>query len=87
MEISQLINDLKDLVGNERVIVDKEIIQTASKDYIGFRRYERADGKFYVPKGSCVIKASSTEDISKVLKYLNEHKVDIVPRTGDHRLH
>lgn len=80
--MEKVISELSEIVGSENVLTNSEIIAEASKDYIGFRRYERADGKDYVERASCVVKVKNTEQIAAVLKYLNEHQIDIVPRTG-----
>ncbi len=82
MDKKLLISGLQALVGDGRVLTDEETILAASKDYIGFRSYERFDGIFNVPRAACVVKPKCTEDVSKVLAYLNENKVDVVPRTG-----
>jgi FAD/FMN-containing dehydrogenase len=82
MEKQQLIRDLSVIVGVENVHADEAAILECSKDYIGFRIYERADGKLFVPRASCVVRPHSVEEISKTLAYLNENKVDATPRTG-----
>lgn len=82
MEKTALIKELQALVGEDQVITDEEAILTASKDYIGYRRYERDDGKFFVPRAACVVNVNNTEEVAKVVKFLNENDVDVVPRTG-----
>ena len=82
MEKTALINGLKEILTEDQIITDEEAILTASKDYIGYRRYERDDGKFFVPRAACVVNANSTEEVSKVVRFLNNNKVDVVPRTG-----
>lgn len=82
MEKEKLICELRELLSEAQVITDEQAILTASKDYIGYRRYERDDGKFWVPRAACLVNVSTTEEVSKVLKFLNDNKVDIVPRTG-----
>ncbi len=82
MEKTALIKELQALVGEDQVITDEEAILTASKDYIGYRRYERDDGKFFVPRAACVVNVNNTDEVVKVVKFLNENKVDVVPRTG-----
>lgn len=70
------------MVGDDRVITDDASIEVASRDYIGFRRYHRSDGKIWVPKAACVVKPADTQQASEVLKFLNANKADVVPRTG-----
>lgn len=59
-----------------------EAVLEAAKDYIGFRAYERADGKYFVPRAACLVKPESAQEVAEVMKYLNDNKIDAVPRTG-----
>lgn len=82
MKTEELISGLQAIVGCERLFTDEEAVLEAAKDYIGFRVYQRADGENFVPRAACVVKPASVEEISAVLKFLNERRVDVVPRTG-----
>lgn len=82
MDKSQMITELGQIVGADHVVTEEAAILDASKDFIGFRRWERDDGKFFVPRAACVVKPQSTEEVAEVLKYLNENEIDIAPRTG-----
>jgi FAD/FMN-containing dehydrogenase len=82
MDKQAIIGGLRSLLSADRVQDDPEIIGKASMDYIGFRQYERFDGKDWVPKATCVIKPQSTEEVSRALAFLNRNKIDTVPRTG-----
>jgi FAD/FMN-containing dehydrogenase len=82
MEQEKLINRLRELLGAGQVLSDAAVIAKASTDYIGFRRYERADGKYWVNKAACVVKPRSTEEVSRALEFLNKNRVATAPRTG-----
>jgi FAD/FMN-containing dehydrogenase len=82
MDKQAIICGLRALLGADRVQDDPEIIRKASMDYIGFRQYERFDGKDGVPKAACVVKPVSTEEVSRALAFLNRNRIDTVPRTG-----
>ncbi len=82
MEKQDIIKNLQGIVGADQVLSDEESVLGAAKDYIGFRVYQRADGKNFAPRAACVVKVKSTEEASKVLKFLNDNEVDVVPRTG-----
>ena len=82
MDKQKMIEALAKIVGEDQVITDEQAILDASKDYIGFRRYERDDGAVLVPRAACVVRVKNTEEVSEVLKYLNAEKIDLVPRTG-----
>jgi FAD/FMN-containing dehydrogenase len=82
MDKQAIINGLRNLLGEDRVQDDPEIIRKASVDYIGFRQYERFDGKDWVPKAACVVKPRDTGEVSRALAFLNQNRIDTVPRTG-----
>ena len=82
MQQKKIIKELQEIVGKDKVITDEESIALASRDYIGFRRYHRSDGKNWAPHAMCVIKPKNTDEVSKVLSFLNENHIDVVPRTG-----
>jgi len=82
MEPSALARQLGELIGHEKIITDPALVLGSSKDYIGFRQYERGAGDYWVPRAACVAKPHSTEEVSAVLAFLNAHGVDAVPRTG-----
>ena len=74
MKQEELILGLKKVAGDDRVITDDASIEVASRDYIGFRRYHRSDGKIWVPKAACVVKPADTQQASEVLKFLNANR-------------
>lgn len=82
MDNEKIIEGLSAIVGRERLSLDAAAIEEATHDYIGFRRYERDDGVFDVPKALCVVKLKDTQQVSAVLRFLNENKVKATPRTG-----
>ena len=82
MDKQEIISGLQALLGGDRIQTAPEIIKKASVDYIGFRQYERFDGKDWVPKAVCVVKPRNTEEVSRALAFLNKNRIDTVPRTG-----
>ena len=82
MEKQEIIRSLQEILPGDRVLTDEQSLLEAAKDYCGFRVYQRADGKNYAPRAAGVVKVNSAEEASRVLKYLNEKKIDVVPRTG-----
>lgn len=82
MNNEAIIKGLSDIVGSDRVITEEAATLEATKDAIGFRRYERADGVCAQPRPLCVVKVSSAQQASEVLKFLNDNKVKTTPRTG-----
>ena len=82
MERDALLAGLKKIAGEDRVITEEAAVLDAAKDYIGYRRYQRDAGLNQVPLAACVVRAADAGQVSQVLKFLNENKVDVVPRTG-----
>lgn len=82
MDNQKTIDALRKILPEEQVIIDETVRREAVKDYIGYRRYERNDGKYNNPLPVCVVKPKSTQEVSKVLALLNELKVPVVARTG-----
>ncbi|MDR0759334.1 MAG: FAD-binding oxidoreductase [Treponema sp.] len=82
MDKQTIIGGLQALLGEDRVQAAPELIRKASVDYIGFRQYERFDGKDWVPQAACVVKPRSVEEVSRALAFLNQNRIDTVPRTG-----
>ena len=82
MEKQDIIKGLKAIVAEDRVLTDEQSVLEAAKDYIGFRVYQRADGKNMAPRAAAVVKVSSAQEASEVLKFLNDNEIDVVPRTG-----
>ncbi len=82
MKNEEIISGLSSIVGQDKLSLGDEAIIDATKDYIGFRRYERDDGVFDAPKALCVVKVKDTKQASDVLKFLNDNKVKVTPRTG-----
>lgn len=76
----QIIKSLNDIVGEERVITDEQVLKTSSIDR--FRKYEDICGVYTQPIPAAVVKVKNTKQIAKVLKFMNENKLNVVPRTG-----
>lgn len=82
MDKQELFRGLTAIVGTENVLWDEQTLRESAKDYIGFRIFERADGKYFAPRASCVVRPHSVEEISKTLRFLNGNGVNVTPRTG-----
>ena len=72
--------DLAALVGNDRVIIDKEVLKQSSVDR--YLKYQWIHDVYTRPFPAAVVKAASTEQVSKVLVYCNQNGINCVPRTG-----
>lgn len=82
MSNEKVIGDFGAMLGDERVIVDKTVLQRESIDYVGYRNWERYKGRYNAKMPICVVKPQDVEQISSVLRYLNENSIIAMPKTG-----
>ncbi|MGO9964748.1 MAG: FAD-binding oxidoreductase [Acidimicrobiales bacterium] len=71
---------LTELVGEGQVCVDEEKLKASSVDR--FKKYQAINGIFTGPIPAAVVAVTSTEEVAKVLRFANEHLINVVPRTG-----
>src|SRR5674536_40037 len=76
----QIVKSLTDIVGKERVITDEEVLKASSIDR--FRKYESICGVFTQPIPAAVVEVKNAGEVSKILMFMNENKLNAVPRTG-----
>lgn len=81
MNISKetVIQNLTELFSPSQVITDPEALREHDGDN---RMYQKACGLYEEPTPICILNVTSTEEISKALKYCNENEVYVIPRTG-----
>ena len=75
-----IVENLKKIVGKERVITDEQILKESSHDR--FRKFESIFGVYTLPIPAAVVKLKHTGQVSDVLTFLNANKINCVPRTG-----
>ncbi|MCA1012006.1 FAD-binding oxidoreductase [Halobacillus halophilus] len=76
----QIISDVQSIVSEEQVITDEEVMKENSVDR--FRKYETIHGVYTQPLPAAVVKVKSEQEVSNLLKYMNENSINAVPRTG-----
>lgn len=72
--------DLTLIVPKDRVLTDEQVLKENSHDR--YRKYETLMGIYNLPLPAAVVKAQSTKEVVEVLKYCNEHCINVVPKTG-----
>lgn len=82
MNAEKYLNELKELLGESKVITDGEILDELRSDLIGYRRWERYSKVYRTPRAVCLVKVSDAEEISRVLKYLNGTELNVIPISG-----
>ena len=77
--MSACIQDLKAMLGEERVVTDEAVLRL----YDGFNRsYEKSFGVCMTVPPVAIVFVESTQEISQVLRYCNEHRINVIPRAG-----
>ena len=75
-----IVEHLQALVGNEQVNTDPLVLQKNSID--NWRKLEAIFGVYTLPSPAAVVSLRSTDDAVRILRFANEHGVNVVPRTG-----
>ena len=76
----EIVAELKNVVGNDNVCTDNKTLCEASVDR--FRKYTAVYGIFDGPIPAVIVNASSAQQDADVLAFANEHRINVVPRTG-----
>ncbi|QUH03862.1 FAD-binding oxidoreductase [Saccharopolyspora erythraea] len=76
----QIVARLRDLVGPQRVVTDEQVLREASVDR--FKKYTAVHGIFDGPLPSAVVRAADARQVADVLAFADEHRINVVPRTG-----
>ena len=73
-------DQLKSILTPAQVLTDEKTLKEGSVDR--FRKYETIHDLYTPPLPAAVVNVHSAEEASKVLKFLNQNKINCVPRTG-----
>ena len=76
----EIVDHLKNIVGKERVITDEQVLKENSHDR--YKKFETIFGVYTTPIPAAVVKLADTNQVSDVLKFLNENKINSVAKTG-----
>jgi glycolate oxidase subunit GlcD len=69
---TELENQLKAIVGDDKVKTDADSLETFGKDWT----------KIYPPNPSAIVFPKTTEQVQAIVKFANEHQVSLVPSGG-----
>ncbi|EFG04209.1 Alkylglycerone-phosphate synthase (plasmid) [Streptomyces clavuligerus] len=76
----EIVARLKELLGAGPVVTDEDQLKRASVDR--FKKYPSVHGIYDGPIPAAIVRARSTEDIARVLAFANDHRINVVARTG-----
>ncbi len=71
---------LVELAGEAQVVLDEDELLRSSVDR--FKKYQAVNGIYSAPPPAAIVRAASTADVAAVLAFCDEHRVNVVPRTG-----
>ena len=77
---SDIVTALRGLVGEAQVDTDAQQLREASVDR--FKKYTAVHDIYEGPIPAAIVYVQSTEDVAQVLEFANEHRINVVPRTG-----
>ncbi len=71
---------LEALLGADAVDIDEQELRRSSVDR--YKKYQAVNGIFTAPMPAAIVRPRSTAEVSRVLAYLDAHRVNVVARTG-----
>jgi alkyldihydroxyacetonephosphate synthase len=80
MNREEIVANLKQILTPDQVITDSQALKEASIDR--FKKYQSIHETFVMPIPSCIVIVRSAQEVSDVLKFLNENRINCIPRTG-----
>ncbi len=75
-----IVDQLKTIVGEQRVITDARVLQENSHDR--YKKYETIFGVYTTPIPAAVVKLADAKQVADVLTFLNQNQINSVARTG-----
>lgn len=80
MERTEIISKLQAILTPAQVVTEPDVLKEASIDR--FKKYQSIMATFTQHIPVCIVKVRSTEEIAKVLRFLNDNNINCVPKTG-----
>lgn len=80
MNREEIVKSLENILSPEQVNTNPHALEEASIDR--YKKYQSIHKTFVMPLPSCIVSVRSTEEVSKVLQFLNENHINCIPRTG-----
>ncbi|MCE9620718.1 MAG: FAD-binding oxidoreductase [Actinomycetia bacterium] len=77
---AEIVEQLQKILGKDRVVTDEHTLQQRSID--NFRKLQSIFGVFTMPPPAAVAMVSNTDEVSRVLAFAEQQKVNVVARTG-----
>jgi len=75
-----IVKELENLLGEDNVVTDERVLKESSIDR--YRKFEQCHEVYTLPIPAAVVYVHSTDDVAKVLKFADDNRINVVPRTG-----
>ena len=80
MNKTEILEKLSEMLPAERIVSDEAVMRENSADR--FLKYQTVFGVYTRPLPAALVRVKSTEEVSKLLAFCNENKINVIPRTG-----
>ncbi|MGB9841056.1 FAD-binding oxidoreductase, partial [Thermovenabulum sp.] len=81
VEREDLLQDLKNILNEEQININYDDLYEASADR--YKKYAKAKRELDVPIPVAIVYPKSNEEVAKILKYCNEKRINVIPRSGN----
>ena len=75
-----IVQELVSILGEDNVVTDEKVLKESSIDR--YRKFEQCHEVYTLPIPAAVVYVHSTDDVAKLLKFADDNKINVVPRTG-----
>ncbi len=76
----RIVRDIAKIVSADRILSDENELKPYSVDR--FRKYPDVFGVYTQPIPAALVKVQNVDEVSRLLSYCNENKINVIPRTG-----
>lgn len=76
----EIVQAYVEMLGRERVLTDEQTLKECSTDR--YYKVETIFGIYSMPLPAAVVQPSTPQEVSDILRFANEHGINVVPRTG-----
>ena len=76
----EIVSAYTEMLGPDRVLTDEQVLKENSVDR--YYKVENVFGIYSLPLPAAVLKPISTSEVAAILTFANEHRVNVVPKTG-----
>lgn len=77
---AHIVEHLKRIIEPDRVITDEQVLKENSHDR--YKKYETICGVYTTPIPAAVVRPENAREVSEILQFLNENKINCVGKTG-----